>query len=471
MTTSQDLQPLTATPISDIAPTVARVRDTFATGVTRSYEWRMEQLNAFEHLMQVEEQNFYDALYADVRKPRLEAYGSEIAIARDDISIAKKNLRKWMKPESIPMPLVAGVGASTKVIHEPLGTSLIIGAWNYPVMLTLGPLVGAIAAGCTAVLKPSELTTYTAQAIQDAVVRHLDPNAFAIVQGGIPETTELLAQPFDLMFFTGSPAVGKIVMAAAAKQLTPVVLELGGKSPAIVCQDAKLDSAVQRIAWGKYYNAGQTCIGVDYVLVHESLYESFIDKMKLTVDKMYGRDPHESPDFPQIVDGRNLDRLMALLEDQEILHGGKAIPDDRYIEPTIVKNPDRDSPLMKEEIFGPILPIIPFTSLDDELSQIAAGEKPLACYIFTEKDSTAQHILQRVSSGGACINDTLTHVTVGHAPFGGVGQSGIGNYHGHNGYLSFTHRRTVLQRTTKFEPTFLYPPYSDTKAKVVKKII
>lgn len=468
---SPELRPFTATPIEDIAGKVQAVRDTFATGVTKTYEWRMEQLNAFERMMKEEEQSFYEALEKDVRKPRIEAYGSEIAIARDDVSIAKKNLRNWMKAESVAMPLLAGAGASTKVIHEPLGTSLIVGAWNYPVMLTLGPLVSAIAAGCTAVLKPSELTVYTAEAIERAVAKHLDTDAFTVIQGGIPETTELLEQRFDLMFFTGSPAVGKIVMAAAAKQLTPVVLELGGKSPAIVCDDAKLDSAVQRIAWGKFYNAGQTCIGVDYVLVHESLYDSFITKTKAAIDKMYRGDPQGGGDYPQIVDERNANRLLALLEGEEIVYGGKSDVSDRFIEPTIVNNPAWDSPIMQEEIFGPIMPVIPFSDLDVELDRIVAGEKPLACYIFTESDATAEYILNKVSSGGACINDTLTHVTVGNAPFGGVGQSGIGNYHGKNGYLAFTHRRTVLRRTTKFDPNFLYPPYSKTKSKIVEQII
>jgi aldehyde dehydrogenase (NAD+) len=265
-----------------------------------------------------EQDEFLRALDIDVRKPRQEAYASEIAIALEDVRIARSNLHKWMAPESVKMPILAGVGASTKVIHEPLGVSLIVGAWNYPVMLTIGPLVGAIAAGCTAVLKPSELTLATSLAMQKAVAKYLDPEAYTVIQGGIPETTAVLEQRFDQIFFTGSPAVGKIVMAAAAKYLTPVVLELGGKSPAIVCEDAKLDSAVRRIAWGKFYNAGQTCIGVDYVLVHESKYEEFLTKTYETIEKMYGLDPHASPDFPQIVDQRNVSRIEALFAGEDV---------------------------------------------------------------------------------------------------------------------------------------------------------
>lgn len=462
---------LTYTPIDEIAGIVDELRTTFRSGATKPEAWRRQQLDALEQMLINEQDEFLRALDIDVRKPRQEAYASEIAIALEDVRIARSNLHKWMAPESVKMPILAGVGASTKVIHEPLGVSLIVGAWNYPVMLTIGPLVGAIAAGCTAVLKPSELTPATSLAMQKAVAKYLDPEAYTVIQGGIPETTAVLEQRFDQIFFTGSPAVGKIVMAAAAKYLTPVVLELGGKSPAIVCEDAKLDSAVRRIAWGKFYNAGQTCIGVDYVLVHESKYEEFLTKTYETIEKMYGLDPHASPDFPQIVDQRNVSRIEALFAGEDVVYGGDVDIDDRYIAPTVVRNPSRDSPLMTEEIFGPVMPVTPFSDLDEELDCIVDGEKPLATYIFTEDRKTADHILNRVSSGGACINDTLTHVSVGRAPFGGVGQSGIGCYHGYDSYAAFTHRRTVLTRSTAFDPSFLYPPYSATKEKIVKKIV
>ena len=462
---------LTYTPVDEIPGIVDKVRKTFRSDVTKSQAWRKQQLDALEQMLLNEQDSFLGALEVDVRKPRQESYASEIAIALEDIRIARDNLHKWMSPESVKMPMLAGVGASTKVIHEPLGVALIIGAWNYPVMLTIGPLVGAIAAGCTAVLKPSELTPATSLAMEKAVAKYLDPAAYTVVQGGIPETTAVLEQRFDQIFFTGSPAVGKIVMAAAAKNLTPVVLELGGKSPAIVCEDAKLDSAVRRIAWGKFYNAGQTCIGVDYVLVHESKYEEFLTKTYETIEKMYGADPQASRDFPRIVDKRNVARIEALFANESVVFGGEVDLDDRYISPTVVRNPAWDSPIMNEEIFGPVMPVIPFTDLEAELDRIIDGEKPLATYIFTEDHKTADHILGRVSSGGACVNDTLTHVSVGRAPFGGVGHSGIGRYHGHDSYLSFTHRRTVLTRTTAFEPSFLYPPYNATKDRIVKAIV
>lgn len=466
-----DQNSLTYTPVDEIPGIVDRLRQTFRSDVTKAQAWRRTQLDALERMLIEEQDTFLEALRLDVRKPRHEAYPSEIAIALEDVRIARDNLSKWMAPESVKMPMLAGAGASTKVIREPLGVSLIIGAWNYPVMLTLGPLVGAIAAGCTAVLKPSELTPATSRAMEKAVAKYLDPEAYTVIQGGIPETTAVLEQRFDQIFFTGSPAVGKIVMAAAAKNLTPVVLELGGKSPAIICDDAKLDAAVKRVAWGKFYNAGQTCIGVDYVLVHDSLYEEFLTKTAETIEKMYGLEPQKSPDFPQIVDERNVHRIAALIADEDVIHGGEVDPSDRFISPTIVRHPAWDSPIMTEEIFGPVMPVIPFSDLDAELDRIVEGEKPLATYIFTEDRKVADHILNRVSSGGACINDTLTHVSVGRAPFGGVGQSGIGCYHGYDSFAAFTHRRTVLRRTTAFDPTFLYPPYTATKGKIVRKLV
>ena len=460
----------TETPVADIGPIVERVRAAYASGMTRGIDWRLAQLDALAKLLQNEQDVFYDALYHDVRKPKFEAFASEIALAAEDIQIAKKNLARWMRSESVRLPLLSGAGASAKITHEPLGTSLIIGAWNYPVMLTLGPLVSAITAGCTAVIKPSELVENSAVAVESAIKKYLDRDAFAVVQGGVPQTTELLAQRFDQFFFTGSPAVGKVVMAAAAKELTPVVLELGGKSPAIVTPDADLEVAAKRITWGKYFNAGQTCLGVDYVLVHECRYERFLKLVDENIRQFYGADPAKSPDYARIVNDRNVERIAALLEGQTVHTGGTVDRAKRYIAPTVVTDPDRDSLIMREEIFGPIMPVIPYTDLDAELEQIVAGEKPLACYVFSSDSKTQRYILNKVNSGGACINDTLTHVMVGNAPFGGVGHSGMGSYHGRDGYLAFTHRRTELTRSPKIDPAFRYPPYTQTKAKIMRML-
>jgi aldehyde dehydrogenase (NAD+) len=351
-----------------------------------------------------------------------------------------------------------------------LGVALIIGAWNYPIMLTLGPLVGAIAGGNAAVIKPSELVPNSAAVIERLVRQYLDPDAFAVVQGGVPETTELLGCRFDKILFTGSPAVGKIVMKAAAVNLTPVVLELGGKSPAIICQDANLEVAATRVTWGKFFNAGQTCIGVDYALVHESVYEEFIDLVRGRIRRFYGDDPHASPDYPRIVNEPNLQRLCSLLEGQSIVVGGQSIAAERYLAPTVLRDVDPQSSIMQEEIFGPILPMLPFTDVDEVIGRVNAGEKPLAMYIFSQDKLTVRRILSAVSSGGACINDVLVHITAA-APFGGVGNSGMGSYHGRDGYDAFTHRRTVVTSGTAFDPSVRYPPYSRFKNKVSKYLV
>jgi len=459
------------TPLEEIAPTVERARARFAGQVTKDLSWRLGQLEALERLIVNEQGALFDAVYRDVRKPRLEFFASEIALTLDDIRTARKNLHRWARSEPVNMPLAAGAGAWTRIHHDPYGTCLIIGAWNYPVLLTLGPLIGAIAAGNTAILKPSELTPHSAAAIEVAVGKYLDPDAFPVIQGGVPQTTELLAQQFDLIFFTGSPAVGRIVMTAAAKHLTPVVLELGGKSPAIVTADADIAAAARRITWGKFFNAGQTCIGVDYVLVDESVKDRFLDLVLSSIRRCYGSDPRKSPDLARIVNGRNLDRLLGLLDGQETLVGGDFDREERYLAPTVVVNPDRDSPLMQEEIFGPIMPVIAFDNLDAEIDRLARGEKPLACYVFSSRLDLQRRILDRVSSGGACINDTLTHGGLAAAPFGGVGNSGMGAYHGKDGYLAFTHRKTVLTRTTKFDIPFRYAPYTAGKERVLRALL
>lgn len=454
-----------------IPATVARLRAAFDSGVTRPEKWRRAQLAALGQLLKVEKQAILEALASDISKCGFEAYTSEIAMVNSDIEMAERNLAKWMKPENASMPFLAGIGAKTKIVHEPLGVALIIGAWNYPIMLTLGPLIGAIAAGNAALIKPSELVPNCANVVQDAMARHLDPDAFAVIQGGIPETTEILAQRFDHIFFTGSPPVGRIVMRAAAEHLTPVVLELGGKSPAILCADADFDTSVKRITWGKFFNAGQTCIGVDHALVHESRYEDFLARATSVIGEFYGSDPKNSPDFARIVNEANVDRIAGLIEGQNVVTGGDVDREQRYIAPTVLRDVAPDSPVMQEEIFGPVLPVLPFSDLDQAVALVNSGPKPLASYFFTADEKTGQQLVRAISSGGTCINDTLTHITVGSAPFGGVGNSGMGSYHGYDGYLTFTHRRTVLTRSTGFDPSMRYPPYTDTKTRVASLIV
>lgn len=457
--------------MSTIEQAISRLRRTFDSGATRPIEWRLEQLDALRRLLEEGRERLLDALDADMHKSVFEGYTSDIAIVLSDIETARKNLRSWTKPEKVDLPFLTGIGASAQVLHEPLGVALVIGAWNYPIMLTLGPVVGAIAAGNAVLIKPSELSVNSAQTIDDLVTEYLDPAAFAVIQGGIPETTELLANKFDHIFFTGSPAIGRIVMAAAAKHLTPVTLELGGKSPAVVDKSADLEVAARRVTWGKFFNAGQTCVGVDYVLAHSSIYEELLDRITLNIRKFYGEVPRESPDLARIVNERNVERLAALIDDAKVVVGGEVDVANRYISPTVLRDVSLDDPVMGEEIFGPIMPVISFENADDALAIIQSGEKPLAEYIFASDREFIEKALVQTSSGGACVNDVLTHLTAGQAPFGGVGESGMGSYHGYNGYLTFTHRRTVLSRTTKFDPGVRYPPYTDLKTSITSRMV
>ncbi len=442
--------------MSQITDTFDRLQATFDSGHTRSFEWRDGQLAALAKLFEEERDAILGAVAADVGKPIFEAFATEFPVG--EIISTRAHLQKWMETESVAVPPEQG-NISVEVVHDPLGIALIIGAWNYPVQLTLGPLIAAIAGGNVAVIKPSELVPNTAQVIQNAVEKHLDPKAFAVIQGGIPETTELLSLHWDKIFFTGSPAVGKVVLRAAAENLVPAVLELGGKSPAIVCEDANLDSAATRVTWGKFFNAGQTCVGVDYALVHESRYEEFIDKVADKVTEFFGEDPAKSADLARIVNVPNLNRLVGLLDGQKIVCGGDFSEDERYLAPTVVRDVALDSPIMQEEIFGPILPIRPYSNLDDAIEVVNDGERPLAAYFFTEDEQTQQRLLTEIRSGGACINDVLLQAGQTEAPFGGVGHSGMGEYHGYDGYLAFTHRRTVFEQSTESEPAVRHPPY------------
>ncbi len=457
--------------MSEISDTVDRVRRAFDSGKTRPRRWREEQLIALHTLLHEEQEEILAALASDIGKGTFEGYTSEIALVSADIENTRRHLAKWMRSEKVGLPVVAGVGASAKIVHDPLGVALIIGAWNYPIMLTLQPLIGAIAGGNGAVIKPSELVPRCAEVLEAAIGKYLDPEAFAVVQGGIPETTEVLAQRFDKIFFTGSPLVGKIVMRAAAEHLTPVVLELGGKSPAVICKDANLEVAATRIAWGKFFNAGQTCIGVDYAMVHESVYDEFLALVTKRIQEFYGEDPRASADLARIVNLPNLQRIAGLIEGQSIVTGGQVVEEDLYIAPTVLRDVSVQSPIMNDEIFGPVLPTMAFSKLSEVIDHVNAGEKPLAAYFFTGSRATANRLLEGITSGGACVNDCLTHITVGDAPFGGVGASGMGAYHGLDGYLTFTHRRTVLTRATAFDPSVRYPPYTPAKTKIATYLV
>jgi aldehyde dehydrogenase (NAD+) len=444
---------------------VAPLRQAYERGKTRPLAYRRQQLEAMRRMMNENEERWFEALAKDLGKPTLEAYASEIGFVLEDIAYTLKNLKDWASPTKVKTPLVQAIGRS-EVLREPLGVVLVIGPWNYPVQLVLAPLIGAIAAGNCAVLKPSEMTPACSDLLAELVPRYLDPELVQVVMGGIPETTALLEERWDYVFFTGSTMVGKIVYQAAAKHLTPVTLELGGKSPCIVDAQLDLEVAARRIVWGKFFNTGQTCVAPDYILCHDKMEAPLLEALRAAVLEFYGEDPKQSPDFGRIVNERHHGRLVKLLEGTEPYLGGEHDVSERYLAPTILRGVKPEDPIMQEEIFGPILPILTVGSIDEAIEFVNAREKPLALYVFTSDASNADRVLQRTSSGGACVNETLTHLAVPELPFGGVGASGIGAYHGSHSFETFSHRKSVLRRKTWPDVKLRYPPYEGKLSKI-----
>jgi len=449
-----------------LAPDVlAPLRAAFERGKTRPLAYRRQQLEAMRRMMNEHEERWFEALAKDLGKPTLEAYASEIGFVLEDIAYTLKHLKDWAAPTKVKTPLVQAIGRS-EVMREPLGVVLVIGPWNYPVQLVLAPLIGAIAAGNCAVLKPSEMTPACSDLLAELVPQYLDPELVQVVLGGIPETSALLEQRWDYIFFTGSTMVGKIVYQAAAKHLTPVTLELGGKSPCIVDAQVDLEVAARRIVWGKFFNTGQTCVAPDYILCHDKMEAPLLEALRAAVNEFYGADPKASPDFGRIVNERHHERLVGLLAGVEPYLGGDHDVSQRYLSPTILKGVKPEDPIMQEEIFGPILPILTVGSIDEAIEFVNAREKPLALYVFTSDASNADRVLQRTSSGGACVNETLTHLAVPELPFGGVGASGIGAYHGSHSFETFSHRKSVLRRKTWPDVKLRYPPYEGKLSKI-----
>jgi len=446
------------------------LRSTFRTGRTKSLEWRREQLEKIKALVKENAEELGEALRADLGKPTLEAWTTEIAITAQECDLALKNLKRWTAPEKVGTPLNQQP-ASARVVREPLGVVLIIAPWNYPVQLLLSPLVGAVAAGNCAVLKPSEITPHVSAALAKLVPRYLDPSCVALVEGAVAETTALLEQRFDHIFYTGNGRVGRIVMEAAAKHLTPVTLELGGKSPCIVDETADLDVAARRIAWGKFLNAGQTCIAPDYVLVQADREEELVEKLERCVAEFYGEDPAKTDDYGRIVSPAHFRRLAGLLKDGRIAFGGQTDEEQRYVAPTVLRDVSAEDPVMQDEIFGPILPVIAVKDLDDALEFVGERDKPLALYLFSSDKGAEQRVVEDTSSGGVCVNGTIWHIANPNLPFGGVGPSGQGAYHGRHTFETFSHRKSVVTKTTKIDPKVVYPPYGRFKTNLVKKLL
>ena len=449
---------------------VDTARAAFESGRTRPLEWRRKQLEQMIAMLEENEQQFLEALRTDLGKPAVEGFITDIAFVTGEIRSMIKNLRRWNRPQRVGTPLVA-LPARSRLMPEPLGVVLVIAPWNYPVQLLLVPAASAIAAGNAVVMKPSEVSAATSNLLGTLVPRYLDTPAVAIVEGGVPETTELLAQRFDHIFYTGNGTVGRVVMAAAAKNLTPVTLELGGKSPVIVDASANLRVAARRVAWGKWVNAGQTCIAPDYVLVDRSVADRFVDEVGKAVTDFFGADPHASDSYGRIVSERHFDRLVSLMNGGTVASGGQSVRDERYIAPTVLVDVDPGSTLMAEEIFGPLLPVIPVDSVQTAVREVTSRPHPLALYVFAEDKTVVADVLARTTAGGVTVNGTLLHITNPNLPFGGVGESGMGGYHGRSGVRLFQHLKPVLTRSTRMDPSLAYPPYTARKAKIFRKVL
>jgi aldehyde dehydrogenase (NAD+) len=464
----QTLTPETTT--TDLGALVSRLRSAFESGRTRPLSWRREQLRRMKKMLKEREDDLLGALAADLGKPRVEAWVSDIAIVINEIDHALKHLKSWTKPEKVWTPL-AQRPAKARIEREPLGVALIIAPWNYPVQLLLSPMVGAIAAGNCVIGKPSEVSAHTSATLARLVPEYLDPEAVAIVEGGVPEAQALLSERFDHVFYTGNGQVGRIVMEAAAKHLTPVTLELGGKSPVIVAADADLDVAARRVTWGKFLNAGQTCIAPDYALVAREVEEPFVERVAKVVGEFYGADPKTSSDYARIVNDTHFRRLEAFLGDGTPALGGETDAEQRYIAPTVLRDVTPDAPVMREEIFGPVLPILPVADVDEAIKFVNERDRPLALYVFSGSSATQDRVLGRTASGGAGINATVLQVAVPDLPFGGVGASGIGAYHGRAGFETFSHRKGVLAKSTRVDPAFAYPPYTKRKQRILRRFL
>lgn len=443
-------------------------RSFFNTNKTKNISFRLEQLNLLKKAILDNELALIQALKADLNKPELEAYTSEISLCLAEIKYALNHLKTWLKPQKVTTPLPY-LPASSKVYYEPLGVVLIIGAWNYPLQLVIAPLVGAIAAGNCAVLKPSELAVNTSNLLAEIIPKYFDSSLISVVEGGKEITQQLLAEKFDYIFFTGSTQVGKVIMSAAAKQLTPVTLELGGKSPCIVDADTHLQYTANRIVWGKFLNAGQTCVAPDYLLVDKTIKQELLEKIKQTIQEFYGKNPETSPDYARIINQHHFTRLAELLKTGKIIVGGETNSKERYIAPTVIDVTPEDL-VMQEEIFGPILPVLEYTNLNEAIAFVNAKPKPLALYFFSNNQQHQQQVLQFTSSGGVCLNDTIVHMAFPGLPFGGVGASGIGKYHGKASFETFSHQKSVLNKSFWFDIKLRYAPYQG-KLKFLKRLL
>lgn len=435
-------------------------RSYFVSGATRSREFRLAQLDKLLSSIKRLEPEILAALKSDLGKPEYEAYISEVAFLYDEIRHTRRHLRRWMRPKKVRTSWLLGPSKG-RVLTEPRGSVFIIAPWNYPFQLLLAPLVGAMGAGNCAILKPSELAPATSAVVAKLIKETFEEKYIAAFEGGLEVSQKLLALQHDYIFFTGGTQVGRVVMEAAAKHLTPVTLELGGKSPCIIDETSDLGVTSKRVAWGKFFNAGQTCVAPDYVLVHKSVQQKFLDEMKSRVEEFFGPTPEESPDYARIINTKHFDRLSKYIDGKKPFVGGKTNRENRYFAPTILTDAKTSDAVMQEEIFGPILPVLPYETLDEAVKFVNARQKPLAFYFFSKESSNKEKVLNEISFGGGCINDTLVHLMSPDLPFGGVGESGIGAYHGKHSYDLFSHHKSVVKKPFFADVALRYPPYGN----------
>lgn len=443
-------------------------REYFNSNKTKDIAFRIAQLKKLYDAIQQNEALLENAIYKDFKKSKFDTYTTEIGPLYNDINQNIKNIKKWSAIKKVKTS-IANFPGKSYIVPEPLGVTLIFGTWNYPYQLSLAPAVAAIAAGNTVILKPSEVSENASNAIAKIINEHFDPEFFAVVQGGESVATELLKYKFDKIFFSGSNRVGRIIYEAAAKHLTPVTLEMGGKSPAFILEDCNLSVTVKRLIWAKFLNAGQTCIAPDYVLVHKSIEKQFLERAKQEIDNSHFT--IEDDNYVQIINDKNFTRLAKLIDPSKVYCGGKADLQSRSIEPTILHNSSFNDEVMRDEIFGPILPVIVFENLDEVIAKIKSMPRPLACYVFTNSTSPKQKIITEISFGGGAVNDALMHIANSHLPFGGVGDSGIGSYHGEAGFKTFSHYKGILEKGTSFETPLKYYPHTEQKLKWAKRIM
>lgn len=441
----------------------------FESGITKDVDFRISSLYKLKQEIIKNEKKIFEALNKDLSKSETESYLTEVGIILDEISFTIKHLKKWTKPKKVKTAMSQMPGKSY-IYSEPYGNVLIMSPWNYPFQLSIAPLIASIAGGNCSIIKPSEYSKHTSKVLKELITNVFKEEYVGVIEGGIEVNTEILNERFDYIFFTGSPYVGKIVLEKAAKNLTPVTLELGGKSPCIVDKSSDINNAAKKIVWGKFLNSGQTCVAPDYLLIHSDVKEKFIKEAKKYINIFYGKNPLLSSDYSKIINEKHFKRLIGYLDNASIVLGGEIDSESLKISPTFIENIEIDSLIMQEEIFGPMLPIIEYSDIEDVITIIKGKEKPLALYLFTEDNNIENKVLNEVSFGGGCINDVIIHIASPYMPFGGVGNSGMGSYHGKAGFDAFTHRKSILKKSKVFDIPLRYPPYTG-KLEKIKKIL